>query len=79
MKKQLQTPFYDPTKTYEENYVSGPFGGFADGRIFKQKGEPQFTYHGQKVYLPFGIAAGPLLNNNYVKAAFEKGRYTFCP
>lgn len=68
-----KTPFYDPKRTYEENYQDGPFGGFADGKIFKQTGEPQHEYHGHKVYLPFGIPAGPLLNSNYVKRAFEKG------
>lgn len=70
---KLQTPFYDPLQTYEENYGKGPFGAFADGEIFNQKGEPQYNYHGQKVYLPFGIPAGPLLNSKYIKAAFEKG------
>ncbi len=69
----MQTPFYDPTKTYEENYSKGPFGSFADEKVFEQTGEPQYEYHGHKVYLPFGIPAGPLLNSNYVKAAFEKG------
>lgn len=66
-------PFYDPAKTYEENYTEGPFGAFADGKVLKQTGEPAYEYHGQKVSLPFGIPAGPLLNSNYVKAAFEKG------
>jgi len=70
---KLQTPFYNPLKTYEENYTEGPFGAFADKKIFEQKGEPQYDYHGQKVYLPFGIPAGPLLNSKYVKATFEKG------
>lgn len=69
----IQKPFYDPLKTYEENYDEGPFGGFANGKVVEQKGEPQNNYHGQNVYLPFGIPAGPLLNSNYVKAAFEKG------
>lgn len=73
MKQQLQTPFYDPLKTYEENYQKGPFGSFTDGKIYKQSGEPKNTFYGHKVYLPFGIPAGPLLNSNYVKAAFEKG------
>ena len=26
----LLTPFYDPEKSYEENYEKGPFGAFAD-------------------------------------------------
>jgi len=70
---KLQTPFYDPAKTYEENYDEGPFGNFADGKKFTQSGEPQHEYYGKKVYLPFGIPAGPILNSKYVKAAFEKG------
>lgn len=71
--KPLHTPFYDPAKSYEENYDQGPSGAFADNNVFKQEGEPQYEYHGQKIYLPFGIPAGPLLNSSYVKAAFEKG------
>lgn len=69
----LHTPFYDPTKTYEENYTSGPFGAFADGKIYEQTGEAQYDFCGQKVFLPFGIPAGPLLNGNFAKAALEKG------
>lgn len=73
MKKQLYTPFYDPTKSYEENYHGGPFGAFADGEVYKQKGEPTNNFLGQKVYLPFGIPAGPLLNGKFVRAALDKG------
>lgn len=69
----MKMPFYDPEKTYEENYNEGPFGAFADNEKFEQKGEPENTFLGQKVYLPFGIPAGPILNSRYVKAAFEKG------
>ncbi len=69
----LQTPFYDPNKSYDENYASGPFGAFADGEVYSQSGEPQHDFLGQKVYLLFGIPAGPLLNSNFCKAAFEKG------
>ncbi len=69
----LQDPFYDPTISYEENYEEGPFNAFADGKIYQQKGEPKHGFLGQKVYLPFGIPAGPLLNSKFVKSAFEKG------
>lgn len=76
----LHTPFYDPTKSYEENYEQGPYGAFAasnaadaDGKKYEQASEPTFDYLGHKVFLPFGIPAGPLLNSNFVKAAFEKG------
>lgn len=69
----LHTPFYDPQKSYEENYSEGPFGGFASDAVFEQKGEPQYDFQGYKVYLPFGIPAGPLLNSNFCRAAFQKG------
>lgn len=69
----LRTPFYDPTKSYEENYDTGPFGAFADGKVFVQYGEPKIDFLGHKVYAPFGIPAGPLLNSVFCKAAFEKG------
>lgn len=69
----LHAPFYDPNKSYEDNYEKGPFGAFSDGKVYEQKGEPSFDYLGHKVYLPFGIPAGPLINSNFVVAAFEKG------
>lgn len=69
----LKTPFYDPLKSYEQNYDEGPFGAFADGEVFKQEGEPQYDFLGEKVFLPFGIPAGPLLNSKFCKGAFEKG------
>lgn len=69
----MATPFYDPTKTYDENYKNGPFGAFADDNFYQQTGEPTINFLGQKVYLPFGIPAGPLINSNFCKAAFDKG------
>ncbi|MDD5490127.1 MAG: diguanylate cyclase, partial [Candidatus Moranbacteria bacterium] len=69
----LREPFYDPEKSYEENYEKGPFGDFAAPDKFQNKGEPQFDFLGNKVYLPFGIPAGPLLNGKFVKAALDSG------
>lgn len=69
----MNTPFYDPQKSYEENFKEGPFGAFADGKILEKEGEPQMEFFGHKVYLPFGIPAGPLLNGNFAKAALDKG------
>jgi dihydroorotate dehydrogenase len=69
----LQRPFYDPAKSYEKNYQEGPFGAFADLKVFADKGEPKFDFLGQKVFLPFGIPAGPLVNGRFVKAALDKG------
>src|SRR5664279_1602475 len=69
----MKTPFYDPELSYEDNYDDGPFGAFGDKKKLKQTGKPKYDFLGQKIYLPFGIPAGPILNSNYVKAAFEKG------
>ncbi|OGI58267.1 hypothetical protein A3C60_02025 [Candidatus Nomurabacteria bacterium RIFCSPHIGHO2_02_FULL_37_45] len=69
----LYTPFYDPEKSYEENFTQGPFGAFADGEELKEEDEPQFDFFGFKVNSPFGIPAGPLINGNFVKGALDKG------
>jgi dihydroorotate dehydrogenase len=69
----LYPPFYDPEKSYEENLQEGPYGAFADTTIIKTEGEPQYNFFGYKIYSPFGIAAGPLINGNFTKSAFEKG------
>lgn len=69
----LSEPFYDPNKSYEENFTNGPFGGFADGEVFTQEGEPEYEFFGYKVYTPFGIPAGPLINGKYVSGALDKG------
>ncbi len=70
----LHSPFYDPEKTFEENFKDGPFGAYADGKVYKQKGEPQYDFLGQKVYLPFGVSACPIgMNAKSIQATFEKG------
>lgn len=69
----FQDPFYDPEKSYLENFVHGPFNGFADGVIIPVLGEPKFSFLGKKIQYPFGIPAGPLLNSTYIQRAFEKG------
>lgn len=69
----LSAPFYDPAKSYEENYASGPFGAFAEPDTYQTSGEPQVDFLGRKVYAPFGIPAGPLLNSAFCAAAFKKG------
>ena len=70
--RMLQAPFFDPNKTYEENWEKGPFNGFADGVVLPA-GEPRFDFLGQKISYPLGIPAGPLLNGKFVKAALDKG------
>ena len=66
-------PFYDPEKSYEENLKEGPFGAFADGAIVGTDGEPQVDFFGHKVYAPFGIPAGPLINGKFTRSALDKG------
>ncbi len=70
---KLHTPFYDPNKTYEENFERGPFGTFADKKVFSDEDEPKYDFLGVKVYSPFGIPSGPLINGKFVKAALDKG------
>ena len=69
----LLQPFYDPAKTYEENYEQGPFGAFADGKICIGEGKPEQEFLGVRVHSLFGIPAGPLVNGKFVKAALDKG------
>lgn len=71
----MHTPFYDPNKSYEENYAEGPFGAFAQssGDPKGALGEPKYDFLGFKVSSPFGIPAGPLLNGKFCKAALDKG------
>ncbi|MCE9549059.1 dihydroorotate oxidase [Candidatus Nomurabacteria bacterium] len=69
----LQTPFYDPNKSYEENFEQGPFGVFADGQVVENNSEQKYDFFGFKVNSLFGIPAGPLINGNFVKAALDKG------
>src|SRR5664279_1704891 len=68
-----QYPFYDPARTYKDNFEQGPFGEFPIAEPYQDAGEPAFTFLGHAVNSPFGIPAGPLLNANYVTAALESG------
>ncbi len=69
----LSEPFYDPNKTYEENFKHGPYGTFANGEVVADEGEPKYDFLGVEVNSPFGIPAGPLVNGNFVQAALDKG------
>lgn len=69
----LKVPFYDPALSYEKNYEKGPFSDFSSGEKYTQEGEPQYNFLGEKVYLPFGIPAGPLLNSKFIRGAFNQG------
>ncbi|MBY0376765.1 hypothetical protein K2P96_02210 [Patescibacteria group bacterium] len=66
-------PFYDPNKSYEENFEKGPFGVFTDHKILENNSSQVFDFFGYEINSPFGIPAGPLLNGNFCKAALDKG------
>lgn len=66
-------PFYDPLISYEDNYEKGPFGEFVSDEIVKEHGEPAYNFLGHKVYSLFGIPAGPVINSNFVRGAFNNG------
>jgi dihydroorotate dehydrogenase (NAD+) catalytic subunit len=69
----LTEPFYDPARSYLENFEQGPFSFFAEPCVYRDCGEPKYRFLGHEVNLPLGIAAGPLLNGRFVKAALDKG------
>lgn len=71
-------PFYDPARSYEENFTYGPFGSFSSSLSTSDSktGEmetPLNSFLGHPVSLSFGIPAGPLLNGRFVKAALDHG------
>ncbi|HCM52225.1 TPA: diguanylate cyclase [Candidatus Saccharibacteria bacterium] len=65
--------FYDPTKPYDDNFDDGPTLVSPTDKPYKNSGQPKFKFLGKKLYSPFGIPAGPILNSKYVKYAFERG------
>ncbi len=63
--------FYDPKKTFDQNMDDGPF--FDKVPALVREGEPKYLFLGFPLYLPFGIAAGPLPTSKHVEAAFNWG------
>lgn len=78
MSTVAKQPIYDPAKTFDDNFDNGPFGAFANDDRYENEGEPQETFLGYPVYLPFGIAAGSLPNSKFVRGAFNKGFDVVC-
>lgn len=69
---------YDPTKTFKDNFDNGPFPLLQEKEPYVNKGEPTFTFLGKKVYSPFGVPAGPLLNSKHTTYAFNQGFDIVC-
>ena len=69
----LHAPFFDPAKTYYENWEEGPFNGFCDDVVLPAEDTQRFSFFGIPLNYPLGIPAGPLLNGRFVNAALDKG------
>jgi dihydroorotate dehydrogenase len=69
----INTPYFNPELSYDDNFKRGPFGAFADHKKYEHSGVPEYELFGFPLFLPFGIPAGPLLNGKFVKAALDKG------
>jgi len=67
----MNNMFYDPKKDFEDNLTNGPY--FDEIPKLVREGEPQFSFLGFPLYLPFGIGAGPLPSSKHVEAAFKWG------
>ena len=69
---------YNASASYEENYKNGPDPKYLKEGKFpfvKYTKKPRYEFLGVPLHIPFGVAAGPLLNASYVKAALNAG---FC-
>jgi dihydroorotate dehydrogenase (NAD+) catalytic subunit len=74
--------FYDPTKTFDDNFDNGPFPLGTPltkpGISYINTGEPGYTFLGHPLYAPFGIAAGSLPTSKHTGYAFERGFDVVC-
>lgn len=70
--------FFDPAKTFDDNFDNGPFLNGASEAPYKNSGEPSYSFLGRKLYAPFGIAAGSLPTSKHVRGAFERGFDVVC-
>ena len=77
MPKQPAT-IYDPAKTFDDNFDHGPYPLQAGEKPYLNSGEPEYEFLCNKLYSPFGIAAGSLPTSKHVKHAFEHGFDVVC-
>lgn len=68
---------YSTKYSFEENFKRGPVELLKLKKPHFKKIEPKFKFLRFPLNLPFGIAAGPLPNSDYIKAAFDFG-FSIC-
>src|SRR5690348_10957023 len=69
----MEKPFFDPTKSYEENCLRGPFGAFTSKPAKKLSLGKRTRLLGFDIDVPFGIGAGSLPTSKFVRAAWRWG------
>lgn len=69
----MNASFYDIYSSYEENYKKGPPITYQSIKPLKRKIYNKYKFLGFSVNSLFGIPAGPLLNNKFIKEAFKWG------
>lgn len=65
--------FYNPHKTFEDNFNNGPFPDEGLNLSTKSKSNSSYTFLGHMINSPFGIPAGSLPTSKHIKYAFEAG------
>lgn len=73
----MDSLIYSNKYTFEENFERGPVELLRLKKPEFKKIKPKFKFLGFPVNIPFGIAAGPLPNSQYLKAAFDYG-FSIC-
>ncbi|MCA9341403.1 diguanylate cyclase [Candidatus Saccharibacteria bacterium] len=63
---------FDPLKSYEDNYLTGPYD-VGNINYVEPHGRPSYSFLGFPIYSPFGIAAGSLPTSRHTTAAFCLG------
>lgn len=69
----MNSAFYDITLSYDENFEKGPPLSQSKASPPKRKITKKHNFLGFEVNSPFGIPAGPLLNEKFMGAAFDFG------
>lgn len=70
---KIFNPIIDPSISYFDNIENGPFGEYLKVPKYSDNGEPSYDFIGHKLYVPFGIPAGPLPTSRHINAAFNAG------